>query len=802
METTSKSRCDTQPSLYRPIQTTVRKTLPAAILALSPALLMPGTALAQLEEVIVTAQGRQQSLQDVSVSVSVVSGDMLKEQGLMDLQNLAGRVANVKINTGGQVNAIAVRGIGSGENPGFEQAVATFSDGVYRSRSRATRAGLFDIDRIEVLKGPQTTFFGANASAGALNITTRKPSDQFEANLTAMYEFEHSEYNLEAGVSGPLTDNLSARLAVRTHGMDGWVDTPHGDGPEEDAQQARLSFNWRPNESWTSDLRFDYARSRTDTFSPFEIVGCPPGSEFPMSNVCSAILASHPNLDDKLNYKSINPRGTYQDFDFFEVAFTNVWDVGAGSIRSITAYSDMEVQTRAALIPARYAGAVGGYDPFSNEAVEEYEFFSQEVRFESATGGFIEYMVGAYYSKGELTFNNMSSFNFAPFGAIIEGAFGFDFPDFDPGTAMSGRQWSSQDDEMRSVFASVTLNPADFVRVNLGARYTEVEKEGFRRLRGGYAENARMSTFVPFPDTVYPTPNGPLPAISQGEAFCFILNCDTNNYADTKRKDTKFLPSIGVEYDLNADIMLYATYSKGFKAGGFSATSTPSTFGPEEVDAYEIGLKSRLLDNTLELNVAAFYMEYEGLQETTYDANMASEITNVAGSISQGIEVSTTWSPSANFSLMADIGWLDATYEDYPNGECTKAQITANPVCTADLSGVRRAFAAEWSGSVSALWVIPMSDNELRIRPTVNFTSEYYMTATADPILEQSGFAKYDLRIGYGPADKRWEVAMIGRNLTDKETIGYALGMPGANGTIAAMPERGRSIALQFMREF
>src|SRR5699024_1536988 len=114
--------------------------------------------------------------------------------------------------------------------------------------------------------------------------------------------------------------------------------------------------------------------------------------------------------------------------------------------------------------------------------------------------------------------------------------------------------------------------------------------------------------------------------------------CETGNFLDTKREDSKFMPSIGVEYDITADMLLYATYSKGFKAGGFSATSTPSTFGPEEVDAFEVGLKSRLLDNTLELNVAAFYMEYEGLQETTFDANLASEITNVAGSISQGME--------------------------------------------------------------------------------------------------------------------------------------------------------------------
>ncbi|MDX9875546.1 MAG: TonB-dependent receptor, partial [Spongiibacteraceae bacterium] len=754
-----------------------------------------------LEEVIVTAQGREQSLQEVPVAVSVLGGMQLEQQSLLTLMDVATRIGNVKINYGSLTNAINVRGVGSGQNPGFEQAVATFADGIYRSRSRTTGAALFDVDRVEILKGPQTTFFGANASAGALNITTRKPGREFEGNLNALYEFEHGEYNLEGGVSMPLTETLSARLALRANGMDGYVDLPHGDGPDEEAYQGRLSLHFAPNEVWTSDLRIDYARSRIDNITPWQLTDCPPPAGFPMSPVCGMILAANPGIEDKPDDRSMAPDGTTQDFDFVEIAFTNAFDLGPGVLRSITGYSNMDVDQRTSLVPATYPQAVGGYDPFPTANRENYEFFSQELRFESETGGRFEYLAGIYYSTAEFRYQTIAGFFFLPFGFITEDALGVDFPDIDPTTPITGVPLMSQDETTRAVFASGTLNVTDALRVSVGARYTEVKKSAHRSLTVGTSVNGYWESYVPYPDDRFPSTMLPFP-VSRTQAICLIIGCFTGDFERTSRKDSKFMPSVNVQYDLTETIMAYASYSKGFKAGGFSATSTPSVFGPEEVDAYEIGLKSRLLDNSLELNLALFYMEYEGLQETTFDANLASHITNVAGSTSQGVELGLTWIASEYFTVTADVGFLDATYEDYPNGECTKAQLVADPSCVADLDGKQRAYAPDWSGSISAHLIVPMGPNELRITPTLSYSDSFFLLATADPLFEQDSFTKIDLRIGYGPADRSWEVAILGRNLGDEITVSNWLGVPGGDGSGTALVERGRSVAVQFMRNF
>ena len=761
-----------------------------------------------IADIIVTAQGRQQRLQDVPVSVSVVSGDQLEQQGIRTLQDVSSRVANVRITTGSLVNSINVRGVGSGENPGFEQAVATFADGVYRSRSRTTMSALFDVDRVEILKGPQTTFFGANASAGALSITTRKPGDVFEYNASGLYGLSDGEYNFEGGVTMPISATLSGRAAVRVSGMEGFVDLPGGkNGPHDNSVQGRLSLRWQPTANWTTDLRVDRARSRIDDYAPFQMTNCPASGGFPASSVCESILAANADFEDKLDYNS-QSLPSYSHFDFFETALTNNFDVGPGTIRTITAYSDMKVKQRQPLIPVNYP-TLSGYEPFPIEAKEKYKFFSQEVRFESKSGGTFEYAFGGYYQHGKLDYDTQAGFFFNPgpfpsFPALIETVFG-DYPDFDPSYALTGAPFSQQRENTWSAFASLTIRPVERVRINLGGRYTDVTKKAHRYLVIGSTENAVAETLVPYTSA---TPDGQLPL---PVAACIIMGCTLGDFATNKVHDNKFMPSVGLQFDATDDVMLYATYSKGFKAGGFSTSSSPSVFGPEVVDAYEIGMKGSFFDRALTLNIAAFRMDYKGLQETTFDSNLASSITNAAGARSQGIEVGAGWRIAEGVRFSADLAYLDAKYTDYANGECTKLSqyaLSGNPdnpaetVCEAgggiqDLSGKRRAYAAKWSGSVGLDFTVPAGDNEFRVSPVVNFSSAYFMTATADDLFRQKAFQKYDLRLGYGPADRRWELAVIGRNLTNVATTSYRLGVPGADGSVLNLVERGRSVGIQ-----
>ncbi|WP_191229318.1 TonB-dependent receptor [Aurantiacibacter xanthus] len=756
---------------------------------------------ASTDEIIVTAQGREQRLQDVPVAVSVVSGETLAEQGIRSLQDVSQRLGNVKITQGTQVNSINIRGVGSGENPGFEQAVATFSDGVYRSRSRASVAALFDIERLEVLKGPQGTFFGANASAGALSITTRKPDGTFDWNASGLYATD-GEYSFEAGVSVPLGETLSGRIAGRASGTNGWVELANGgDAPHDDSLQGRVSLRWEPSANWRTDFRFDIAQSRTDDNAAFQLLNCPPPPGFPMSAVCGQILAANDKtFGSELDFVSEGVP-SFQDFDFHEAALTNSLDTGAGTVRSITAYNWMKVDSELSLVPAFYPTAVGGNVGFPISQNERYRFFSQELRYESETGGTFEYLFGGYYQHARLQFGGLSNFYFLPFGAVIENALAVDFPNITPSTPLASGYTSTQSEDTFSAFAAVTIRPTDNLRINLGARYSRVSKDGTRDLTAGTSLNGDPASYVPFDNgTAF---SGTIGApITGSVAFCAIIGCALGDFPVSEITDDAFMPSVSLQYDVSPDAMVYAKYSRGFKAGGFSANSAADVFGPETVDAYEAGIKGSLAGNVVTYSLAAFRMDYQGLQETVFDSNAAASVSNVAEARSQGVELGLGLRASDWLRLNADVAYLDSVYRNYPNAECTKLEIANTPrgqTCVQDLSGSPRSYAPEWSGAVGAELMLPVSsDLDFTANPVVAFSSSYFMTATGDPLLQQEGYAKIDLRLGLSSHEGGWELALIGRNLTDKATASYRLGVPGADGSVLAMLERGRSVALQF----
>lgn len=750
-----------------------------------------------ISEVVVTAQRREQRLQDVPVAVSVVSGAQLERQNIKSLQDVAGQLANVKITTGTLTNPINIRGIGSGNNSGFEQSVATFSDGVYRPRSRATNAALMDIERVEVLKGPQTTFFGANAIAGALNISTRKPGRDFTYNASALYGWEDGEYNIEGGITVPMSETFGVRFAGRVSGMDGYITMRDGSqkGPHERASQGRVSARWQPSDSFESNLRLDVSSSRADDAVPLEVINCPPTAPYPAplppvgapSN-CALALLTNPSLESKLDYHSDSPPSWYR-YDFLEAAFTNAWTLSAGTISSITSYFAHEANNRTQLVPLPFPKYTAqGYDPLPSEVREIYHQGTQELRFTSNSGGSFEYMFGAYYAQSSWRNTSGTGFFFIPFGNILSGP-PFSLPTT-PGTPFTGIPLIRTQDKTTSGFASATIHATDALRINLGARYSRIVKDGQRSLTFGTSVNNEEGTFVPFTN----------PAFRAGA--CAILTCDNNPFTPDHLVFSKFMPSAGLQYDLAPDVMGYISYSSGFKAGGFSGAATANTFGPENVNAYEVGIKGTYLDRRLVLNADVFRMNYTGLQETAYTQTLASIVLNAAESVSQGLEVNTSFRATDGLLLRADVAYLDSKYQNFRNAPCKSVGILQKTCGTAtsgpqDMSGNRRAYAPQWSGSVGATLQFPLAGQQLRIEPSLAFSSQYFLNAAADPLLSQDGYVKYDLRVGYGPESAAWEVALIGRNLGDTETKGVALEMPGSLGTVSIFPERGRVLALQ-----
>ena len=743
-------------------------------------------------EIVVTAQGRKQNLQDVPVSATVTSGEALMSASISNLEALSARLPNFKIATAPVSDFVTIRGVGSSLNLGFEQSVGTFVDGIYRGRSRTTRAALFDVERVEVLKGPQTTFFGNNTIAGALNIASRKPGKDFEANAVASYVFETNAYLLEAGVSVPLTDRLAVRIAGRQSGQDGYIDNDYlGEkGPDLNEKVGRLSLAWDPADFVEVEARIDAGRSRNTSLFHGELLQCPAPAAFGGANgLCAAFLgASGGSVDDKLDYHSTsNP--SFLDYDFVEAASTIRFHAGDYTLSLITGYfhHDYALLTDPTPIPADFGGSVVGTDYTTAIRVDEkYEQFSQELRFASPEDRLISFQTGLYYQHGKLDIDFFQAVQFAPLFALTGGVVA-------PGTPISARVQASERSDSFSGFGAATINATPDLRINLSGRYVLVDKHDSRSATAGaFTGVPSASNFTLVPASVQ-------------DLLITRSGVDTGGFSDPYRSNSRFLPSAGVQYDVAPGVMTYATYSRGFKAGGFSLGSSNSSFGPETVNAFEAGVKSYLFDRKMTLNIAAFHSRYKGLQETSTILLPGGAVTrqivdNVGTSVAKGVEVNSTFRVTPELTFAADVAYLSSKYTDYPNGPCTTLQAaTTAGACVQDLSGRPRAFAPEFSGNVSATYRRDVSGGlTLTINPTVYFTSRFYQQPTADPRLAQPGYAKVDARIALGSSDGRWTVALIGKNLTDKITASYRQIVVGAPGSIDALPDPPRTFGLQF----
>lgn len=744
------------------------------------------TTAADGDEIIVTAQGREQNLQDVPVSVSAATGISLQKQAITTLEALSVRQPNFRISQSPASDYVVIRGIGSSANIGFEQSVGTFVDGVYRGRSRSTRAALFDLERVEILKGPQTTYFGNNSIAGALNITTRKPGRDLAVNGTASYFPNTGEYLVEGGITLPVTDRLSLRLAARQSGMDGYIKNIQTgkDGPHLNDRIGRVSMAWAPTDGIEIDARLDVGRMRDTSVFNVELLDCPTSAPFagPAGPCARYLNASGGSVDSKLDRVSgANP--SYFDYDMVEGVWGMKIAAGDNTLTLTTGYFHHKYHLLNDPVPVpgtRGGSAVGTTTALPIALFEKYDQVSQELRFASPEDRTISYMFGAYYQYGKLTTNLIQGFYFAPVAAATGGLIPL-------ATPVAGSITTTERSDVFSGFAAATWRATDALRVNVGGRFSLVDKHDARSTQMGTAASIpSLANFVPF--TV---------ALTQLYAASGI---NPGNYAVPNRSDHAFLPSASIQYDLSRNAMAYVSYVEGFKAGGYSIGTTNSSFDPERVKSYELGIKADLLDRLLTVNLAGFYSRYRNLQETatvTSGTVVRQFVTNAAKSKVKGVELGLTVRPSSNVTLTSNVAYLSSRYADYPNAPCTTTQQALAPVCVQDLSGARRAFAPKLSGNVGMNVTQPLGRYQLSFDANGYFTTRFLQIATGDYRISQEGNVKIDARIGFGPADGPWELAVVGKNLTNKLTAGYRQVVPGATGSLAAMADAPRSIGLQ-----
>ena len=782
----------------------------AVALALAPT----SQAIAQLmlEEVMVTAQKRIESLQDVPISIAAMSGEKIDDIGITSLQELTQYIPNVTVNAGAGTPNLFIRGIGSGTNQGFEQSVGMYIDGVYAGRGPlAAVPTTMDLERVEILKGPQGILFGKNTIAGAINITTAKPTDEFEGMVEALYspDFNEQQYNLV--LSGPLTEDLSGRLAVRHDAFDGWWDnvTNGKEGPNRDNWYGRGSLRWVVSEDVEINAKYEHGDFQSKDSATVVYQSDFAGQENFAGTVPFPVISDR----DKGAGDADNRGSTTTD----SVAVTVDWQLDFATFTSISAYSAYDLKssgdTDLAATPALH-----------RTRWEDYDQYSQELRLVSPGGEMIDWIAGAYYQRNELDISRrIDALDFLLAGPLSTAAL-YDAETGQPSVF-------DQDGESWAVFSQGTWNATDALHFTLGLRYNKETKD---------LDKITVSDGLQFrlgDDTFYANPlNGELTA-----------DVRQHNFNNLSRDEDKWTVSTNVQWNVDEDTMLYASVSTGFKGGGYDEAysgagyeirladpvtgeltggSVPGNdpsileYEPEEVLAYEVGAKMRLLDGAAELNLAVFRMEYDDLQTSSLVGDVF-RVGNAGEAISQGVELDGRIVLSERLSVGGAVAYLDAYYDDFKGATCTVAQTTDptnNPGCLREdgtniapgetggqnLKDETLLFAPDWSANVYAQYVIPLgSTMELVSGVDINYTDKFYSALDLDPNTKHDAATRINARIALASINDTWTVALIGKNLTDEKTYFWKNDVPvTASNSYFGLPERPRSIALQARYRF
>ncbi len=699
-----------------------------------------GTAAAAIgaDDIIVTAQKREERLQDVPISINVQTGTTLENQGVSQFIDLQSRVPNLSITDTPANGSIFIRGIGtSGNTLSFEQSVSLFVDGIYGGRNRQFMQPFFDVERIEVLRGPQGALFGRNTSAGALNVVTRRPSQTFEGNASAEYEFVRDSYALQFGAGGPVTDTLSLRVAARYAHQNGWLDNSTLDRTEPDRDDilSRASLLWEPTDRVRVFAKVEYGHSDI-IGAAFEFV---PGGGQPDYTV---------DHDDALAPLGDNSRAVNGVIQVDA-------EIGTHTLTSVTGYSWYDYAQAFNIQAKRPARLV-------TVNAEVFEQWSQEIRLASPADRPFDYIVGGYLESSSSDIARLSLLRIPPGPPI-------------PDIRIRNTRDFVQDTDVVALFGQLNWKPVEQLKIGVGLRWTQIKKDG--------ATSGINNTRPPFGPPVI-VPRVPLSA-----------SFKENDWSPTASVTWQPVDAVSL-------YVRYSEGSKGGAFSETVTNIKDFVLQPEQAKAWEAGAKFSAPSFGGFLNIALFQTDYTNLQKSTLDITNATFITtNAAGARVKGLEMEAGARPAEWLRLGASLAYLDSKYTDYPNGPCNFPNELAVG-CVEDKTGDRLQNSPKWSGNFYADIDAPLSDNLRLIGSwTTSFRSDINYQDILHPLEVQEGFSKTDVRAGIAGAERQWEVALLVRNLFDKRTSGiiFQTFQPGTNPVLdrVHMPDPRRSITLQ-----
>jgi outer membrane receptor protein involved in Fe transport len=717
-------------------------------------------------------------------------------------------------------------------NYGFEQSVGTFVDGVYFGRGRSARGKFLDLERVEVLKGPQSTLFGKNTIAGAINITTGQPTEEFEGYISAGYTSELEAKTVTGVVSGPLSDSVRGRVAVRSYEDKGYVSnlTESGvDGPQNDSVYVRGTLAIDLSEDWTATIKAEHGTH--DVKGRQEIIT----QANPLATSLYSGASGADNFEAGLGYN--NYQQNIADLPLFDDTESSIMQVtldgaiGEHGVKAVIAYADYEFTNS---LDTDY----GPLRLINRARNEEHEQMSAEFILSSPTDGNFEYTAGAYYQTEELSHDRYS--HVAPSGApALQGGImnslnttmvapGVSFaqaflsgnlnPMTDNG-ALDGTALNSldQDADSWSVFFDGTYNISDTLRITAGLRYSEDDKKMSKSAAICHLDpTAALFDFSD--DKTCVDDNGlRLSTDELGDAFARGLKLAKTHAYTRERSEDHVTGHVNLQWDMSDETMVYLEVGNGYKAGGFDednglgreletvngVTDDLADFEDETVETIEIGAKINLADGRGRLNIAAFSSTYEDVQVSTFDGTAGFVVGNAAESEVQGIEADVLYRATEEITINGAFAYMDATYKSYPGAGCNVAQVIDNggPTgCTQDLTGKQLQFAPEYTANVGISYATELSSGLLlNAALDYNWTDDVIIAADMDENLIQDSYGKLNARISLASGDQ-WQLSLIGKNLTSKDTFMWGndipLGSLGFNNSFFKMIDPPRTVEL------
>ncbi|SMF61695.1 TonB-dependent receptor [Allosphingosinicella indica] len=746
----------------------------------------------QLQDIVVTAQRREESATRVPISITVVGGESLAEKSVSNLQDMTLSIPNFQITKTGLTTQTFIRGIGSGNDPAFEQSVAQYVDGVSYGRAQLTRAPFFDVERIEVLRGPQSILFGKNSTAGAVSIITAQPTSELAAGLTSTFTPTFDQVETTAFVSGPLSDSLSGRIALRHNTDDGYVYniTKDRDEPRnrEFAGRAMLAYE---GAGFRANLKGEYSRFNS-TGRELEVVFDVPTRAIPAGPLAGTPLTYGTALnlqgltgalvDTEFNYRRQAELPEFDRTRLANITLTTDTDIGDSVLTTVTGYLDYKRNSQFDL-DFTAANIIGG------NGREGYDQFSQEIRFVTPAEAQFSFVGGLYYEHNTLDYLDITGLgpNLAQlgFGVIANVGVRRDF---------------RQKSDSYAAFGQVTFRATDALRLIGGVRITRDEKEATRLLVARAGQFDYNGAVITAPAVI-----GTLQA---GLGFSLENPGGAGHDIAGERGRTRFTPSVTVEYDVSPDVLTFASYKEGYKGGGFNARANNNAnfvFDDETVSAWEAGIRARIAGNRGSVGLTAYRATYSDLQISQFDGTVGFNVGNAGRTRAQGFEADMRYAVADGVTLGGALSYLDFKYLDFRRGNCAFGEVpdgdVVNGVRLCDYTGRRGRFTPKWNLSGSLAVDRPLTDS-LNIRGALDasYKSAHNVHDNLDALGRVDGYAIVDARLGVGT--EHWDVAVIGKNLLDENFLTFSANVPfassvGAN-TQYASTSRGRSLSLQF----